>query len=53
MATNAAAAGQVAIVTGGGTGIGRAAAEALLGGGWKVAVAGRRPEPLQQVVAQK
>jgi NAD(P)-dependent dehydrogenase (short-subunit alcohol dehydrogenase family) len=52
MASNAAAAGRVAIVTGGGTGIGRAAAEALLGGGWKVAVAGRRPEPLKEVAAQ-
>jgi NAD(P)-dependent dehydrogenase (short-subunit alcohol dehydrogenase family) len=52
MASNASTPGRVAIVTGGGTGIGRAAAEALLGGGWKVAVAGRRPEPLQQVVAQ-
>jgi NAD(P)-dependent dehydrogenase (short-subunit alcohol dehydrogenase family) len=45
-------AGKVAIVTGGGSGIGRAAALALLGAGWKVAVAGRRPEPLQQVVAE-
>jgi NAD(P)-dependent dehydrogenase (short-subunit alcohol dehydrogenase family) len=50
MASNAAAAGQVAIVTGGGTGIGRAAALALLGAGWRVAVAGRRAEPLQEVV---
>jgi len=52
MATNAPAAGQVAIVTGGGTGIGRAAALALLGAGWRVAVAGRRPEPLQEVAQQ-
>ena len=52
MASNASAAGRVAIVTGGGTGIGRAAAQALLGAGWKVAVAGRRPEPLKEVVAQ-
>ena len=52
MATNASAAGQVAIVTGGGTGIGRAAALALLGAGWRVTVAGRRPEPLQEVVKQ-
>jgi NAD(P)-dependent dehydrogenase (short-subunit alcohol dehydrogenase family) len=50
MASNAAAAGQVAIVTGGGTGIGRAAAESLLGAGWRVVVAGRRLEPLQEVV---
>jgi NAD(P)-dependent dehydrogenase (short-subunit alcohol dehydrogenase family) len=52
MATNTAATGQVAIVTGGGTGIGRAAAMALLGAGWRVAVAGRRPEPLQEVARQ-
>jgi NAD(P)-dependent dehydrogenase (short-subunit alcohol dehydrogenase family) len=45
------AAGQVAIVTGGGTGIGRAAALALLNAGWRVAVAGRRPEPLQEVAS--
>jgi NAD(P)-dependent dehydrogenase (short-subunit alcohol dehydrogenase family) len=50
MASNTAAAGQVAIVTGGGTGIGRAAALALLGAGWRVSVAGRRAEPLQEVV---
>jgi NAD(P)-dependent dehydrogenase (short-subunit alcohol dehydrogenase family) len=52
MASKQAAAARVAIVTGGGTGIGRAAAEALLGDGWKVAVAGRRPEPLKEVAAQ-
>ena len=52
MASNASAAGRVAIVTGGGTGIGRAAAEALLGDGWKVAVAGRRAEKLNEVAAQ-
>ena len=46
------AAGQVAIVTGGGTGIGRATALALLGAGWRVAVAGRRAEPLQEIVQQ-
>ena len=42
---------KVAIVTGGGTGIGRAAALALLHDGWSVALAGRRREPLQEVVA--
>ena len=52
MASTPSAAGRVAIVTGGGTGIGRAAASALLGAGWKVAVAGRRPEPLKEVAAQ-
>ncbi|HYF42534.1 MAG TPA: SDR family oxidoreductase [Ramlibacter sp.] len=44
--------GRIAIVTGGGTGIGKAAALALLGDGWRVAVAGRRREPLDEVVAQ-
>jgi NAD(P)-dependent dehydrogenase (short-subunit alcohol dehydrogenase family) len=52
MANAQAAAGQVAIVTGGGTGIGKAAALALLGAGWRVALAGRRPEPLQEVAKQ-
>src|SRR5436305_10304836 len=44
--------GKVAIVTGGGTGVGKAAALALLADGWRVAVAGRRVEPLNEVVAQ-
>jgi NAD(P)-dependent dehydrogenase (short-subunit alcohol dehydrogenase family) len=52
MAEKSAAAGQVAIVTGGGSGIGRAAAQALLGAGWRVAVAGRRAELLQEVAKQ-
>lgn len=43
--------GKVAVVTGGGSGIGRAAALALLGAGWRVAVAGRRAEPLQETIA--
>jgi len=43
---------KVAIVTGGGTGIGRAAALALLADGWKVAVAGRRREPLEETITQ-
>jgi NAD(P)-dependent dehydrogenase (short-subunit alcohol dehydrogenase family) len=35
------------LVTGGGTGIGRAVAEAVLGAGGGVVVTGRRPEPLE------
>jgi NAD(P)-dependent dehydrogenase (short-subunit alcohol dehydrogenase family) len=42
---------QVAIVTGAGTGIGRAAAFALLSAGWSVALAGRRKEPLEKAIA--
>ena len=44
--------GKVAIVTGGGTGIGKAAAIALLRDGWRVAIAGRRKEPLEQVATE-
>jgi len=42
---------KVAIVTGAGTGIGKAVATALLGAGYHVALAGRRAEPLLAVVA--
>lgn len=41
---------KVAIVTGGGTGVGRAAARALAGAGWQVVLAGRRPEPLARAI---
>ena len=44
-------ANRVAIVTGGGSGIGAAAAAALSAHGLDVAVVGRRTEPLEQVVA--
>jgi NADP-dependent 3-hydroxy acid dehydrogenase YdfG len=42
---------QVAVVTGAGSGIGRACALALLGAGWRVALAGRRLERLEEVAA--
>jgi 7-alpha-hydroxysteroid dehydrogenase len=42
----------VAVVTGGGTGIGRAIALGLADAGADVAVAGRRPAPLERVVAE-
>ena len=42
---------KVAIVTGAGTGVGKAASLALLGGGYSVVLAGRRPEPLAEVIA--
>jgi NAD(P)-dependent dehydrogenase (short-subunit alcohol dehydrogenase family) len=42
---------QIAIVTGAGTGVGRAAALALLGAGWHVALAGRRQEALEATAA--
>ena len=43
---------KVAVVTGAGTGIGRATALALLQAGYSVALAGRRREPLEQVAAE-
>ena len=43
---------KVAIVTGAGSGVGKAAALALLGAGYRVVLAGRRVAPLQQVLAE-
>ena len=43
---------KVAVVTGAGTGIGKAAAIALLQAGYSVTLAGRRGEPLQQAVTE-
>lgn len=42
---------KVALVTGAGTGIGRAAALALNADGYNVILAGRRPEPLDETIA--
>jgi NAD(P)-dependent dehydrogenase (short-subunit alcohol dehydrogenase family) len=47
-----AVADRVAIVTGAGTGVGRAAAGALGGGGWSVVLSGRRQAPLEAVAAE-
>ena len=41
---------KVAIITGGGTGIGRAAALHLQADGWNVVVAGRRKDELDKTV---
>ena len=42
---------RVAVVTGAGTGIGKAVAHAFLAAGYAVALAGRRAEPLAQAIA--
>ncbi len=40
---------KVALITGAGSGVGKAAALALAGAGWSVALVGRREEPLREV----
>jgi NAD(P)-dependent dehydrogenase (short-subunit alcohol dehydrogenase family) len=40
----------IAVVTGAGSGIGRAVSRALMGAGWSVVAAGRRAEPLRETV---
>ena len=44
--------GKTAVITGGGTGIGLAIAHALAAEGCRVAIAGRRAEPLEKAVAE-
>src|SRR3954471_16890019 len=46
------AAGRAALVTGAGSGVGRAASLALARDGWSVALAGRRREPLDEAAAE-
>jgi NAD(P)-dependent dehydrogenase (short-subunit alcohol dehydrogenase family) len=41
---------RIAVVTGAGSGIGREVSRALLGAGWKVALAGRREAPLRETL---
>src|SRR5690349_20729955 len=43
---------KMAVITGGGTGVGKAAALALMKAGWDVALAGRRKEPLEAVAKE-
>ena len=43
--------GKAAMITGAGTGVGRACALAMLGEGYSVVLAGRRPEPLEKTKA--
>lgn len=44
--------GKIALITGAGSGIGRATARALLEDGYSVVLAGRRREPLEQTAAE-
>ncbi len=46
------ASAKIALVTGAGTGVGRAVALALAKAGYSLALAGRRPEPLQAVAGE-
>jgi NAD(P)-dependent dehydrogenase (short-subunit alcohol dehydrogenase family) len=43
---------KIALITGAGSGIGRAAALALAADGWSLALAGRRPEPIEETARQ-
>ena len=43
--------GQTIIITGAGSGIGRACAEAFLEAGWRVGLIGRRAAPLEEIAA--
>jgi len=44
--------GKTIIITGAGSGIGKATAEAFLDAGWRVGLIGRRPQPLETIAAR-
>jgi NAD(P)-dependent dehydrogenase (short-subunit alcohol dehydrogenase family) len=52
MTTTSTTTSKTAIVTGAGSGVGKAAALALLAAGYNVVLAGRRVEPLQEVITE-
>ena len=43
---------KIAIVTGAGSGVGKASSLALAAEGWTLVLAGRRPEPLNEVASE-
>jgi len=43
---------KIAIVTGAGSGVGKASSIALAAEGWTLVLAGRRPEPLNEVASE-
>ena len=43
---------KVAVITGGGTGIGKACALAFLKDGYRVVISGRRAEPLEETIKE-
>ena len=43
---------KVAVITGGGTGIGKSSALAFIKDGYRVVITGRRPEPLDETIKE-